>query len=38
MQVPIDSRFPVREGAGAMARLARGGMRGRLAIDVAGGW
>jgi NADPH:quinone reductase-like Zn-dependent oxidoreductase len=38
MQVQIDSRFPVREGAGAMARLARGGMRGRLAIDVAGGW
>ena len=38
MQVPIDSRFPVREVASAMDRLARGGMRGRLAIDVAGGW
>lgn len=38
MAVPIDSRFPVREGGRAIDRLAQGGMRGRVVVDVAGGW
>ncbi|MGE5181162.1 MAG: NAD(P)-dependent alcohol dehydrogenase [Acidobacteriota bacterium] len=38
MRVPIDSRFPVRELAQGLARLDAGEVRGRIAIDVAGGW
>lgn len=38
LAVPIDSRFPVSEGGRAIDRLAQGGMRGRVVVDVAGGW
>jgi NADPH:quinone reductase-like Zn-dependent oxidoreductase len=38
MAVPIDSRFPVRDGGRALDRLAQGGMRGRVVVAVAGGW
>jgi len=38
LQVPIDSTFAVSELGAAMARLQRGGMRGRVVIDVEGGW
>ncbi len=38
MRVPIDSRFAVRDLAQGLARLDAGEVRGRIAIDVAGGW
>ena len=38
LQVPIDSRFPVRELSKACERLERGEMRGRIVVDVATGW
>jgi NADPH:quinone reductase-like Zn-dependent oxidoreductase len=38
LTVPIDSSYPVRELAVALERLGRGTMRGRIAIDVAGGF
>ncbi|MDP2305464.1 MAG: NAD(P)-dependent alcohol dehydrogenase [Pseudomonadota bacterium] len=38
MRVPIDSRFPVRDGRAAIERMARGGMKGRVVIDVEGGF
>lgn len=38
LAVPIDSRFPVAEGGRAIDRLAQGGMRGRVVVDVATGW
>lgn len=38
LTVPIDSRFPVRDVAEGLDRLARGEMRGRIAIAVAGGF
>ena len=38
MRVPIDSRFPVRELGPALDRLGRGTMRGRIGIDVEGGF
>ncbi len=38
LPVPIDSRFPVSDAGRAIARLAQGGMRGRVVVDVAGGW
>jgi len=38
LKIPIDSSFPVRELGPALARLARGGMRGRVVIDVEGGF
>jgi NADPH:quinone reductase-like Zn-dependent oxidoreductase len=38
LKVPIDSRFPVRDVGKALARLARGGMKGRVVIEVEGGF
>jgi NADPH:quinone reductase-like Zn-dependent oxidoreductase len=38
LPVPIDSRFPVGDAGRAIDRLAQGGMRGRVVVDVAGGW
>ena len=38
MQVPVESRFPVRELGAALARLAKGSLCGRIAIQVDGGF
>lgn len=38
LQVPIDSRFPVRDAALAIERSATAGRRGRVAVSVADGW
>jgi NADPH:quinone reductase-like Zn-dependent oxidoreductase len=38
LQVPIDARFPVRELGAALDRLAKGEVRGRLAVQVEGGF
>lgn len=38
MAVPVDSTFPVRDVAGALARMARGGMKGRVVVQVEGGF
>jgi NADPH:quinone reductase-like Zn-dependent oxidoreductase len=38
MPVPIDSTFPVRDLGAALERQARGGMRGRVVVEVAGGF
>lgn len=38
MPVPIDSTFPVRDLAAALARMGRGGMKGRVVIEVDGGF
>lgn len=37
LAVPIDSRYPLREASQALARLERGGMKGRVVVDVIGG-
>jgi len=36
--IPIDSTFAVRDVGNALARLARGDMRGRVVIDMAHGF
>jgi NADPH:quinone reductase len=38
LQVPIDARFPVRELGAALDRLGKGEVRGRLVIQVEGGF
>ncbi len=38
LKVPIDSRFRVADAGRAIDRLSQGGMRGRVVVDVAGGW
>ncbi len=38
MKVPIDSRFPVRDVALGLARLAKAGILGRVVIDVEDGF
>lgn len=38
MAVPIDGEFPVRDARSAIERLSRGGMRGRVVVDVEGGF
>lgn len=38
MQVPIDSTWPVRELRGALERQQRGGMKGKIIVEVEGGW
>ena len=38
MQVPIDARFPVRDLAAALDRLGKGEVRGRVAVQVEGGF
>lgn len=38
MAVPIEARYPVRDAAKAIDEIARGGRRGRIAIEVADGW
>jgi NADPH:quinone reductase-like Zn-dependent oxidoreductase len=38
LRVPIDRQFAVRDAAAAFDRLGRGAMRGRIAIEVGGGW
>ncbi len=37
MKVPVDSTFPVRDVAKALARLRKGGMKGRVVITVERG-
>lgn len=36
--IPVDSTFPVRDVGKALARLAQGGMKGRVVISVEGGF
>jgi NADPH:quinone reductase-like Zn-dependent oxidoreductase len=38
LRVPIDARYSIRDLASAYERMERGGMRGRIAIDVADGF
>jgi NADPH:quinone reductase-like Zn-dependent oxidoreductase len=38
LQVPIDARFAVRDLAAALDRLGKGEVRGRLAVQVEGGF
>ena len=38
MNVPVDSTFPVRDVAKALARLKKGGMKGRVVITVEDGF
>ena len=38
MKVEIDSVVPVRDVAAALARQQKGGMRGKIVVDVEGGW
>jgi D-arabinose 1-dehydrogenase-like Zn-dependent alcohol dehydrogenase len=38
LKVPIDSTFPVRDVGKALARLAKGGMKGRVVITVEDGF
>jgi NADPH:quinone reductase-like Zn-dependent oxidoreductase len=38
LTIPIDSSFAVRDLGKALARLARGGMKGRIVIDVEAGF
>jgi NADPH:quinone reductase len=38
LKVPIDSTFPVRDARAGLERIARGGMKGRVVIEVEGGW
>ncbi len=38
LEVPLDTTVPVRNVADALARLERGGVVGRIAVDVAGGF
>lgn len=38
LEVPIDRTIPVRELAAGLERLERGGVLGRIAVDVAGGF
>jgi len=38
MKIPIDSAYPVRDVAKALARLKAGGMKGRVVINVEGGF
>jgi len=38
LRVPIDATFPIRDLAKAIDRFAKGELRGRIAIDVDGGW
>jgi len=38
MQVPIEARFPVREVGAALQRQSKGELRGRLVVQVEGGF
>lgn len=38
MSVPVDSTFAVRDLKSALERMARGGMKGRVVIQVDGGF
>lgn len=38
MQVPVDSTFPVRDVVKGIQRMAAGGVRGRITVDVLDGW
>ncbi len=38
LSVPIDARFPVRDLRAGLDRMTRGELRGRIAIDVDGGF
>jgi NADPH:quinone reductase-like Zn-dependent oxidoreductase len=38
LPVPIAERLPVRKAAAALERAAQGGLRGKIAIDVVGGF
>ncbi len=38
MPVPVDSTVPVREVVQGIERMAAGGVRGRIVVDVAQGW
>ncbi|HEY3451158.1 MAG TPA: NAD(P)-dependent alcohol dehydrogenase [Myxococcales bacterium] len=38
MMVPVDARFPVREVRAALDKLAKGTVKGRVAVQVEGGF
>lgn len=38
LEIPIDATFPIRDGRAAIERVARGGMKGRVVIEVDGGF
>lgn len=38
LRVAIDSTFPIREGRAAIERMGRGGMKGRVIVQVEGGF
>ncbi|HXZ15714.1 MAG TPA: NAD(P)-dependent alcohol dehydrogenase [Roseiarcus sp.] len=38
LQAPVDSRFPVKNLGAALAQLTRGELRGRIAVQVHGGF
>jgi NADPH:quinone reductase-like Zn-dependent oxidoreductase len=38
LRVPIHARFPIRDLARAFERHSQGDARGRIVIDVDGGW
>ena len=38
LQVPIEARFPVRDVGAALDRLGKGEVRGRLVVQVEGGF
>ncbi len=38
LEVPIDSRYPVKDVARALQALQKGGRTGRIVVDVEGGW
>jgi NADPH:quinone reductase len=38
LKVPIDSTVPVRDVVAGIKRMAAGGMRGRISVDVIGGF
>jgi len=38
LHVPVDSRFPAKDLAGALTRVSKGGLRGRVVVQVDGGF
>lgn len=38
LRVPIDATFPVRDARAAIERMGKGGMKGRVVIEVEGGF
>ena len=38
MKIPIETSYPIRDAASAIAEIGGGGRAGRIILDVAGGW